>query len=96
MIEIDIMSLLMMMRMMMTVMRMMITMRVMMTMTGMKGMTMTMMEMMMMTMRMQIDARQCGGCSFKSVFPNFTANCTLLTALCKLHCVNFTVLNSLC
>ena len=63
----------MMMRMMMTVMRMMITM------TGIKGM---MEMMMMMMMRMQIDARQCGGCSFKSVFPNFTANCTLLTALC--------------
>ena len=82
----------MMMRMITTVKRMIITMRVMMTMTGIKGM----MGMMMMTMRMQIDARQCGGCSFKSVFPNFTANCTLLTALCKLHCVNFTVLNSLC
>ena len=86
----------MMMRMMTTVIRMMITMRVMRMMMGMKGMMMTMMGMMMITMRMQIDARQCGGCSFKSVFPNFTANSTLLTALCKLHCVNFTVLNSLC
>ena len=72
----------MMMRMMMTVMRMrmMMTMRVMrITMAGIKGMIEMMMMMM---MRMQIDARQCGGCSFKSVFPNFTANSTLLTALC--------------
>ena len=42
-----------------------------------------MMEMIEMTMRMQIGAHQCGDCSFKSLFPNFTVsvNCTLLTAL---------------
>lgn len=54
--------------------------RVMMTTTRMKGR-------MRMRMRMQIDARQCGDCSFKSVFPNFTATRTL--------CVNRTVLTLL-
>ena len=66
------------------IMMMMRVMRTMMMITGMKR-RMRMRMRMRMTMRMQIDARQCGDCSFKSVFPNFTATCTLCV-----NCVNFT------